>query len=131
MTAETDIATYLASQGFGTLGSTIFVNDRPASPDALISVFGYPGQAPERPHDTSGNAKPGVQVWVRGAVDGAGTARARIESIFAALDGITNTTINGTFYVGINGIQSGVTPMGKDEVNRPEYVWNFTCTVRR
>ena len=78
MTAETDIATYLASQGFGTLGSTIFVNDRPASPDALISVFGYAGQAPERTHDTSGNAKPGVQVWVRGAVDGAGTARAQI-----------------------------------------------------
>ncbi len=44
---------------------------------------------------------------------------------------MTNTTINGTFYVGINGIQSGATPMGKDEVNRPEYVWNFTCTVRR
>ena len=31
---------------------------------------GYAGQAPERTHDTSGNAKPGVQVWVQGAADG-------------------------------------------------------------
>jgi len=129
--AETDIATYLAQQGFGTLGSTIFVNDKPASPDALIAVFGYAGQSPERTHDTPGIAKPGVQIWVRAAINGAGQARNQIENICTALDGITNTTINGTFFVGINAIQSGPTPLGKDENNRAEYSWNFSCIRRR
>ena len=46
-------------------------------------------------------------------MDGAGTARAQIQSIFAALDGITNTTINGTFYVGINGYPVRGNPDGK------------------
>ena len=131
MTAESDFAYYLEQQGRGTRGTNIFINTKPAAPDALVAVFGYAGGAPERTHDTSGNSRPSVQVWVRGDVNDPDPARTLIESIFNDFDGLTNTTINGSFYVGIDGIQSGATNLGKDELNRPEFSWNFTCLKRR
>ena len=63
--AEAAIAAYLQTGEFGTVGSTIFVDTKPATPDAVISVFGYAGSPGEHTHDTSGNARPGIQVWVR------------------------------------------------------------------
>lgn len=132
--AERDIAAYIEFAGLGTRGSTIFVNDKPTSPDAIICVFGYAGSPPERTHDTSGNDRPSVQVWVRGAANGSGAARTLLDKIYNLLDGVTNTSINGGFYVGIDAIQSGPTYMGKDDTTtpgRPEYVMNFACLRRR
>jgi hypothetical protein len=128
MTAEAAIAAYLATAGLGTVGTSIFVNTKPATPDNLISVFGYAGQEPERTHDISGNAKPGIQVWVRNT--SAGTSRTTIENVFNCLDGITNTTLSGVFFEGISANQSPE-PMGKDENGRTEFVVNFSTIIRR
>ena len=128
MTAESDIAAYLATLGLGTVGTSIFVNIKPATPDNLIAVFVYAGQAPERTHDTSGNARPGIQVWVRNT--SAGTCRSKIETVFNCLDGITNTTLTGTFFEGIMANQSPE-PMGQDENGRSEFVVNFSTIIRR
>ena len=125
---EACIAAYLASNGLGTTGSTIFVNTRPATPDNIISVFGYAGSPPERTHDTSGNSRPGIQVWVRDT--SAGTGRTRIESVFNMLDGITNTTLSGTFFLAVQANQSPI-PMGDDENGRKQFVVNFSTIVRR
>ena len=130
MTAEEDIAVHLAAKGRGTLASTIFVNDKPASPDAVICIFGYAGQAPEWTN-TNKYDQPSVQVQVRGAKNGAGAARTLIENIYKDLDGVTNTTINGTYYQRIEAAQSGPNPMGKDELGRTEYVWNFYTSKTR
>ena len=126
--AETAIATYLASLGYGTTGSTIFVNIKPATPDNLIAVFGYAGQAPDYVHDTSLNARPGIQVWVRDT--SAATARTTIENIFNSLDGIANTSLSGLVFEGIFANQSPAY-MGKDENRRTEFVVNFSTIVRR
>jgi hypothetical protein len=126
--AETDIATQIQALGFGTLGTTIFVNTRPESPDDLIAVFGYAGQAPDRNHAGEAIDNPSVQVWVRNTSNG--TARQIIEQIYQALDGMFNTYLSGTFYLEVTALQCA-TPMGKDEADRSEYVVNFTCSKIR
>ena len=130
MTAEADIAAYLAAKGRGTLASTIFVNDKPGSPDALIAVLGYAGQPPEWTN-TNKYDRPSVQVLIRGAKNAAGAARTLAETIYQDLDGVTNTTLSGTFYQRIEAAQSGPTPMGKDENGRIEYVLNFYTSKTR
>jgi hypothetical protein len=126
--AEAAIAARLASDGLGTVGTSIFVNTKPATPDNLIAVFGYGGSPPDRTHDTSGNARPGIQVWVRNT--SAGTGRTVIENAFNNLDGITNTTLSGVFFLSVLANQSPE-PMGKDENGRSEYAVNFSTIVRR
>jgi len=126
---EADIAAYLATKGYGTVGSTIFVNFLPPTPDNCIIVSGYAGGAPMRTHDTSGNEAPSVQIRVRNT--STATARSKIQQIYNTLDGITNTTLSSTFYLGIESINSGPIPMGKDENGRQEYSWNFSCLRRR
>jgi hypothetical protein len=129
MTAESDIANYLATGGFGTVGTTIFLNTMPATPDACIAVSVYAGGPVERTHDSSGNDNPSVQIRVRNA--SAGTARTKVEQIYNYLDGVSNTTIGSTFYLGIFAINSGAIPMGKDENGRQEYTWNFAVKRKR
>jgi hypothetical protein len=138
MTAEADIAAYLASKGRGTLPAqgppvvvgTIFWNDKPSTPDALIAVFGYAGQPPEWTN-TNKYDKPSVQVLIRGAKNAAGAARTLAETIYQDLDGLTSITLSGTFYQRIEAAQSGPTPMGKDENGRIEYVLNFYTSKTR
>lgn len=125
---EECVATKLAADGLGTLGTTIFVNTKPPTPDAIISVFGYAGTPPDHTHDTSGNRHPGIQVWVRAST--AAAARATIESVYNDLDGIVNTSLSGTFFEGIFANQEPE-PMGKDEPGRSEFVVNFSTTIRR
>jgi hypothetical protein len=130
MTTEADIAAYLASKGRGTVGTTIFTNTLPSSPDAVIAIFAYAGQAPER-MSCGVLDKPSFQVRVRGAKNGAGAARALIETIFKDLDGLSNITLSGTAYQSITSPQSGPAPMGEDENGRTEYVWNFYTSKSR
>lgn len=153
MTAEYDLAYFLSDQSnnhtsvfgyaifgdmifgeigsgtdYGTLGTNIFVDTKPATPDNLISVFGYAGRAPRQTHSCDGEGLPGVQVWVRNT--SAATGRSTIENIFNELDGLTNVTINGTYYLGIFANQHPE-PMGKDENGRSEFSVNFSVIYRR
>ncbi len=129
MTVENDIATYLQTGGFGTVGNSIFLNTMPPTPDNCIAVSIYAGGAAiDRTHDTSGNDSPSIQIRVRNT--SAGTARTKVEQIYNYIDGVTNTTIGSTFFLGISAINSGPVPMGKDENGRTEFAWNFS-TIRR
>ena len=133
MTSEADLAAYLETLKFGIVDETIFVNNKPATPDAIICVSGYAGQPPEWTNTLKVD-HPGVQVLVRGAKDASGAARDLIETIFEALDGLTNTVLNadtGVLYQCIESTQSGPSPMGKDENGRIEYVLNFYVTKTR
>jgi hypothetical protein len=133
MTAEADVAAYLETLGLGVVNETIFVNNKPATPNAIICIFGYAGQPPEWTN-TIKIDRPGVQVLVRGAKDAAGAARDLIETIFEDLDGLADIVLNadsGVVYQCIEATQSGPSPMGKDENGRIEYVTNFYVTKTR
>ena len=131
MSVAVDLAAYIVTLGIESSGN-VFANYLPATPDAIVCFFDYAGSPPDRTHDTSGNDNPSVQVRVRGArVSGVSAARQKIEAIYNALDGISNQSISGTYYLSILANQSNLTPMGLDENNRPEFVWNFRCIRRR
>jgi hypothetical protein len=115
--------------GTGTnYGSNVFVDYKPPTPDNIVSVFGYAGQAPVHTTDHQELGKPSIQVWVRNT--SAATARSQIESIMAELDGLANVTLGGTYYLGIFANQSPE-PMGKDELGRSEFAVNFSVNYRR
>lgn len=124
---EAAITAYLIAQGLGT-SSTVFTNYKPPNPDNLTCVFSYAGSPPERTHDGSGNSHPGIQVWIRDT--SAPTGRTRIESVFNLLDGLSNQTLSGVFFVGMDAVSSPI-PMGRDENGRVEFSLNFSTTVRR
>jgi hypothetical protein len=118
-----DLAELLEDLGRGTVGTTIFTNQKPSTPDAVICLFDYAGQAPEWT-STSKYDKPSLQVLVRDVANSDGAALALAETIYKDLDGFTGI-VNGTYFLKVEAIQSGPTPMGKDEIGRIEYVWNF------
>jgi hypothetical protein len=153
MTAENDIAVYLSEQSdsqnsvfdyavfdkmvfdvvgsgtdYGTIGTDIFVDYKPADPDNVVCVFGYAGQTPRHTHDSEGEGRPGIQIWVRNKSAAAG--RDLIEKIFTDLDGLANITINGMYYLGIFANQHPEL-MGKDENGRSEFSVNFSVINRR
>ena len=131
MTYEDDVAAYLETLGLGIVDETIFVNNKPATPHAIICVFGYAGQPPDWTN-TNKYDRPSVQVLVRGAKNGAGAARTLIENIYKDLDGLTNITLSGTFYQRIEATQSGPTMLSQDDGNgRTEFVMNFYTSKTR
>lgn len=116
------------STNYGALGTSIFIDYMPPTPDNCIGVFGYAGQPPEHMHEPGGIGKPGIQIRVRNT--SAATGRALIETIFTELDGIVNQNLLGTYYLAIWANQSPE-PLGKDENGRAEFVQNFTTWYRR
>lgn len=129
-----DIAIYLESLGVGTRGVTLFEGTLPQEgpglgpPDQVIALYEIPGMGAEHIHNVVGPAveQPSVQVRVRGAPFGYAQARALAQQAFLALDGLTNQTLNGTFYRSIFALQSPF-GLGTDAWNRPAILFNIRC----
>jgi hypothetical protein len=108
-----DIAEYLEDHAIGTAGTSIFVGYMPDAPAVCIALYEYAGKEPYRTHDGTKIYRPGLQVVARGAVNGEFSAvRSVLQSIEDHLDGLVNTTIEGTFYKSIFSTQS-IAPMGR------------------
>jgi hypothetical protein len=100
MSTAIDIATYLQAHVFGTIGTDIFYGFLPDDPDNAICVFDTSG----RPSEINGIDQPNFQITVRNT--SYATASSTIESIQSVLQYLTNTTINGQFYMNINNLQA-------------------------
>lgn len=109
-----EMADYLSTQGYGTVCSSgdfgIFKGRAPEAPYRCIALFEYgglpaihtmsssPGQAsPEQPR---------MQVYVRSPNYSSG--RAKMNSIWKALDQLANVTMNGTPYYYIEALGSPI-----------------------
>jgi Bacteriophage minor capsid protein len=82
-----------------TFGTDLFAGLMPNSPDNCVTLFEYPGEAPEYtmgPTSLPAISKPRLQVLVRN-LDYM-TGRAQIEAVVSALETICNETINSTLY---------------------------------
>lgn len=124
-----DIAARLVSQGVGTIGSSIFLGSRaaiPAGDGPYISLTETGGTAPTRIQNQASVAtqRPSAQVLTR--AKNYVTARAKAKAAYDALDGIFNTTLNGTFYVSVTARQEP-TDIGLDDAGpgRPMIVFNI------
>jgi hypothetical protein len=123
-----DMAAKLAAAGCGTVGATIFVSHRPATPDACLTLYQYAGEPPELVNGGAHYEHPGLQVWSRAKT--ADAAMAALDAVVTALHGLTEYTGSYARYLTIAARQSPAA-MGLDDNGRFEYVCNFRVTLTR
>lgn len=130
MTILEVVGNFLEDNGFGTLGTDIFLGILPESPDACIGVFEYGGQTPMFTMGTAGIQvdMPSLQIQVRATRDDYPTARDEAESARQLLAKVTNQTIEGIRVLRIEP-SSSIVPIGVDENHRPVISANFRCFV--
>ncbi len=134
-----DIATHLAADSVGTVGSSddwgIFENSMPSKPDKCIAVFAYGGGPPDLSWE---GEYPSIQVRIRGgrhrtdaleqtyaaenAVHAATWAKAR--DVMKSLHETPRTTLNGILYYWMAAKHSPAS-LGRDSAGRDIYVVNF------
>lgn len=124
----TDIAQWLSDNGYGTIGTDLFLSTMPPSPDNCTAII-----------DTGGNApmtylpieQPTFQILVRN-VDFE-TGKVILNAIQRGLHGLTNEnlagTANGSHYYYIFAQQNNQ-HIGRDEVGREVFSVNFYCKNR-
>lgn len=123
-----DIAARLVAQGVGTLGSNIILGSRgqiPTGDGPYLSMTETGGFAPTRIHNkaSANTRRPAAQICVR--AKSYRTARTMAEAAFLALDGVYETTLNGTRYHSITAVQDPE-DIGLDENQRPMIVFNIS-----
>ena len=130
MTILESIGDHLASNGFGTLGTNLFLSLMPDQPDVCTSVYEDEGGEPRFSMGVGGIQidQPNIQIICRSARDDYPTARNTAESIRQLLSAITDQTISGVRILRIQPIGS-VLPMGVDDKYRPMVSVNFRCMV--
>jgi hypothetical protein len=100
---------------------TCYVGEMPDSPDALVCLYARSGRA--RTLYSGGELrKPDLHVEVRAATYAA--CLTKMEAVCAAIHLLTDTVINGTYYVSVLASQE-MTPLGKDARNRTVLSQNF------
>lgn len=120
-----EIATRLADQGVGTIGSNIFLGSRaliPSTDGPFLSLTETGGTAPYRIHNAPAVQRPMAQILVRAKKYN--IARAMSKAAYLALDGIYNTTLSGTFYQKVIARQEP-TDVGLDSLERVMISFNI------
>lgn len=115
-----DVATYLIAQGQAVaVGTDIFLDSRPDSPDNLVSVFEYAGEPSTIQDDLSRR----IQVLVRNK--SYATARAKAWAIHAALDKPdTRTLTMNSRRAWVRALQQPF-KLETDAANRVVFVFNL------
>lgn len=133
MSVLNDIGEYLQDNSIGTLGADLFLSQMPDTPDDVITIYEYAGNAPSK---LGGNRQPGIQIRTRSA--SYEDARAKIDEVYTLLSKIGNeyeddapegVTINGTTYLHFQTVQEPF-EIGIDDNGRHELVQNFIATYR-
>lgn len=118
-----DIATYLSVHGVTTPISKGLLPD---TPDAVLSLYEYPGMAPEYSQEIAaeGIERPRLQVSVRGGAYDYVTPRAVIETVRAALSFANVTMASGVVYQRLRPLQAPFL-VERDHLNRVVLAINF------
>lgn len=127
-----DLGVLLEGLALVTVGDDLILGHMPSSPSLCCALLEYGGEAPLR-NQSEGAAgagaqsgeRPRIQLLCRSASYTAG--RSLIQTIWQALDGVVNQTINGTGYVRIAALQS---PFFLDFDDNKRYLFaaNFAVT---
>lgn len=120
-----DIATYLQTNGVGTVGTDIFLGQLPASPDNCVALFEYAGFPPDL---IWSGERPGLQARIRNKSYSAG--RTKAEQVVQKLHGLAESTLSGTRYLLVRAEQSPES-LGRDANGRNEWVVNFAIIKER
>jgi len=123
------IAKYLEEQGLGVFGQTILWNRWTDTPDEIVVLTPYGG--PEADNKL-GYDDVRFQVRARGPRSGSdGPPFAKLEAIYDALHGLSDVELpDGTWVVGVIGLQSSPQFLLRDENGRAHYILNFQAEIR-
>lgn len=136
MSVLDDLATLLATNGFGTPAVSLFKGGIPTDPpphitvqDDVIGLETVPGLPMIRGHDGLTYQQPVVKMSCRGTPYGYEAAFTRAEAIQTLLEAMTNVVIGGHFYLWIVPMQA---PWRErvDDYHRPVLVFNVRCAMR-
>jgi len=131
MTAASDIRAYLAVKGI-----TADVNNVPQDVTDAVAVMDTGGYTPTHPHHSGTGTATGIidrdtfQILLRNKSKA--SAETAMANIIAALDGITNATLNGQYYLSVF-MTTPPTYLGKAQTGAGEtniYSLNFS-TIRQ
>lgn len=127
-----ELAAYLATELSMAVGTDLFSNRAPPTPDAVLTIYETGGSPSELGLGVAGVLYefPSVQVVARGAKDDFVTPRTVAENAYRALAEIQGATLSGTEYLlvrPLNPPQS--TAPGVDEDGRPR--WSFNVLVEK
>lgn len=129
MSMASDIARYLADNGFGSTTTnppTIMSNVMSSQPDNVISAFDQSGFEPERAMGRVDHEVRNLQILVRNVLPASGELVAR--NVWKFLDMKVDVVINGTLYKCILA-RTPAFSMGKDENGR--HLWSCNYVVRK
>lgn len=126
MSMISDIATYLAAQGLGTVGTDIFYSYLPDAGDDLLTVLDTGGQQPDIYLPTK---EPTFQILIRASTYTAG--KTKLDSVRTALHNKYQTTIGSTYFFFIQAASEGG-HLGRNPDTRglDEFSINFHCRTR-
>lgn len=123
--AAHDIALFIADSGIGIWGTDLFANSEPATPDGTITVYDYPGGAPDT--DELDVRLPNFQVRIRDL--SYPVAYAKHEAIFGALILPSNGIITATSRFSLIAMNSDIASLGRDGNQR--YILVASYRARR
>lgn len=123
------IVDLLVADTIGTLaaetGWAITISSMPDQPDTMIGVFDGPSKSPDPRLKID---YPGVQVRVRGAINGYTGAKAKCQAIKECLLGLPSQDVNGDRWVSVSMI-GDINYLGYDDKRRPQFSLNFQLIV--
>lgn len=125
------LAQHIEDLGVATLGTDLFQENLPDAPDdtyATAMAIYDTGGAPPGLTQNDDTQSPGFQLRSR-SLD-ADTALTKLLSVYQALHGVTETTINGVHFKLIWYLQTNPVSLGRDQRQRFEFTQNFRALVR-
>lgn len=126
MTLIEQVATYLQTNGVGTLASNLFISYLPDSIDTCVAVLDTGGMTPDIYLPTK---EPTFQVLIRATTYDAG--KTKLETIRSLLHNrYNNYLVNGETYVySIQALSEGG-HIGQNERGQDEFSINFKALIR-
>lgn len=125
MSLVSDIATYLQTNGLGTVGTDIFYSYSPDIDGNVIAVLDTGGPMPSV--DIKELKNPTFQVFIRNS-DYA-TGKANLDSVRSLLHQVIETTIGSTYFLNCFA-QSEGGHLGRNERDQDEFSINFIAKIR-
>lgn len=120
-----DVRSIVATGGFGTVGTDLFSNREPDSPDDCVTVYDTGASKPSELSYTW--EYPTVQVRVRAKRDAYTVGKGRVLQIMNLLHGFVGSV--GSVKYRLIQVVNGPVPLGEDERGRPR--WTFNCEIQR
>lgn len=125
------VGTYIDTNSVDlTLGTNLFLSKMPESPDYCVAIFEYEGLPPIETFGSAGFVieRPSLQVMVRASREDYVTARDKAVTLRNLIAAISNTTLSSIGILRVTSMGS-INPLGVDELERPQVIFNVDCFV--